>query len=413
MPTSTTVIMHADMDAFYASVEQRDHPEFRGKPLAVGGSSARGVVAAASYEARQFGVHSAMPSFEARRKCPDLVFVKGNMPLYNRESRRVFEIFKEFSPLVERLSLDEAFIDLTGTERLLGDPATAGENLRRRIHSELGLPVSVGIGPIKMVAKIASQVAKPDGLKWVKGCDVRSFLDPLPVSRIWGVGPVSAERLEAAGFYTLGDLARTSDTVLRGQLGDWGVEVAQLARGEDIRDVEPYRDAVSYGEEHTFAEDIADHTLLESMIRTHAESVARRLRRDGIRARTVVLKWKEGRRTAPGPRGYPLRSRRVTLPDPVDDGQAIAMAACGLLQRSGPTVPIRLIGVGCTNLEVATVSQVQLFSEGSTQRRKDLNQAIDRIEDRYGHGTLTRAGQKIVRRAGLSMQVKRGEKDQD
>ena len=264
-----------------------------------------------------------------------------------------------------------------------------------------------------MVAKIASQVAKPDGLKWVKGCDVRSFLDPLPVSRIWGVGPVSAERLEAAGFHTLGDLARTSDTVLRGQLGDWGVEVAQLARGEDIRDVEPYRDAVSYGEEHTFTKDIADHTLLESMIRTHAESVARRLRRDGIRARTVVLKWKEGRRTAPGPRGYPLRSRRVTLADPVDDGQAIAIAACGLLQRSGPTVPIRLIGVGCTNLEVATVSQVQLFSEGSTQRRKDLNQAIDRIEDRYGHGTLTRAGQKIVRRAGLSMQVKRGEKDQD
>ena len=166
-----------------------------------------------------------------------------------------------------------------------------------------------------MVAKIASQVAKPDGLKWVKEEDVRSFLDPLPVSRIWGVGPVSAERLDTAGFHTLGDLARTSDTVLRGQLGDWGVEVAQLARGEDIRDVEPYRDAVSYGEEHTFAKDIADHRLLESMIRTHAESVARRLRRDGIQARTVVLKWKEGRRTAPGPRGYPLRSRRVTLPD--------------------------------------------------------------------------------------------------
>ena len=137
--------MHADMDAFYASVEQRDHPELRGRPLAVGGSSARGVVAAASYEARQFGVHSAMPSFEARRKCPDLVFVKGNMRLYTRESRRVFEIFKEFSPLVERLSLDEAFIDLTGTERLLGNPATAGEGLRDRIHSELGLPVSVGI----------------------------------------------------------------------------------------------------------------------------------------------------------------------------------------------------------------------------------------------------------------------------
>ena len=336
MPTSNTVIMHADMDAFYASVEQRDHPELRGRPLAVGGSSARGVVAAASYEARQFGVHSAMPSFEARRKCPDLVFVKGNIPLYTRESRRVFEIFKEFSPLVERLSLDEAFIDLTGTERLLGNPATAGEGLRDRIHSELGLPVSVGIGPVKMVAKIASQVAKPDGLKWVKESEVRSFLDPLPVSRIWGVGPVSTGRLDAAGFHTLGDLARTTNSVLRGQLGEWGIEIAQLARGEDVREVEPYRDAVSYGEEHTFAEDITDRELLESMIRTHAESVARRLRRDNIFARTVVLKWKEGQRIAPGPRGHPLRSRRVTLPDPVDDGQAISLAACRLLYRSGP-----------------------------------------------------------------------------
>ena len=408
-----TVIMHADMDAFYASVEQRDHPDLRDRPLAVGGSSARGVVAAASYEARQFGVHSAMPSFEARRKCPNLVFVKGNMSLYTRESRRVFEIFKEFSPLVERLSLDEAFIDLTGTERLLGNPATAGEGLRDRIHSELGLPVSVGIGPVKMVAKIASQVAKPDGLKWVKEGEVRSFLDPLPVSRIWGVGPVSTGRLDAAGFHTLGDLARTTNSVLRSQLGDWGIEIAQLARGEDVRDVEPYRDAVSYGEEHTFAEDITDRELLESMIRTHAESVARRLRRDSICARTVVLKWKEGQRIAPGPRGYPVRSRRVTLPDPVDDGQAISLAACRLLHHSGPTVPIRLIGVACTNLEATGGSQVQLFSEGDTQRRKNLNQAIDSIEDRYGQGTLTRAGQKIVKRAGLSMQVKRGDKDQE
>lgn len=409
MSEQTNVIMHADMDAFYASVEQRDHPELRGKPLAVGGSSARGVVAAASYEARRFGIHSAMPSFEALRKCPELVFVKGNMSLYKRESRRVFEIFKDYSPAVERLSLDEAFIDLTGSDRLLGDPVRVGQRLRSRIHSELGLPVSVGIGPVKMVAKIASQSAKPDGLLRVKDKDVKTFLDPLPVQRIWGVGPVSAQRLVAAGLETLGDLAAAEDAALKEQLGDWGVEVARLARGEDIREVEPFRDAVSYSEEHTFMSDVQDHGMLDSMIRSHAESVARRLRRDSVRSRTVVLKWKEARRTALGPRGYPLRSRRVTLADPVDDGQAIAEAACRLLRNSGPSVPIRLIGVGCTNLEEAEIDQVQLFTDAEMQRRKQLNRVLDRIDDRFGEGTVKRAKQKITERAGLSMQVKRGD----
>ncbi len=410
MSEHKTIIMHADMDAFYASVEQRDDPALRGRPLAVGGSSARGVVAAASYEARKFGVRSAMPSFEARRKCPDLIFVRGNMALYKRESRRVFEIFQDFSPAVERLSLDEAFIDLTGTERLLGDPVEVGERLRRRVHDELGLPMSVGIGPIKMVAKIASQSAKPDGLMHVSQAEVRGFLDPLPVRRIWGVGPVAGDRIVSAGFETLGDLARATDAELTSRLGDWGVEIAKLARGEDVREVEPYRDAVSYSEEHTFMNDISDHDMLESMILTHAESVARRLRRDAVRARTVVLKWKEAKRTAPGPRGYPLRSRQVTLGDATDDGMTVASAAAGLLRKSGPTVPIRLIGVGCTNLlEDVDSTQTTLFHDTRMHKRNDLNRTLDRIDDRFGQGTVTRATQHSTERAGLSMQVKRGD----
>ena len=195
------VIMHADMDAFYASVEQRDHPELRGRPLAVGGASARGVVAAASYEARRFGVRSAMPSVEAKRRCPQLTFVRGNMALYKKESARLFQIFKEFSPIVERVSLDEAFLDLTGSARLMGPAKQVGQQLRQQVHQQMSLPISVGIAPIKMVAKIASAAAKPDGLLEVTASEVQRFLEPLPVGRIWGVGPVAQEHLEELGCW--------------------------------------------------------------------------------------------------------------------------------------------------------------------------------------------------------------------
>ena len=195
------------MDAFYASVEQRDRPELRGRPVAVGGDGGRGVVAAASYEAREFGIHSAMPSFEARRLCPELVFLRGDMAKYKAVSRQIFSIFTEFSPLVESLSLDEAFLDLTGTERLLGTPAEAGHRLRERVREETDLPVSVGIGPVKLVAKIASAAAKPDGLLEIPPQAGRDFLGPLPVRRLFGVGPVGERRLRDRGFRLIGDLA--------------------------------------------------------------------------------------------------------------------------------------------------------------------------------------------------------------
>ncbi len=409
-------ILHADMDAFYASVEQRDHPELRGRPVIVGGQSDRGVVAAASYEAREFGVHSAMPSVIARRKCPHAVFVRGDMKSYARESKRIFDVFREFTPQLEGLSLDEAFLDLTGTERLLGPPRAVGERLRERVREETQLVVSVGIAPVKMVAKIASAACKPDGLLEVSADGVRDFLDPLPVRRIWGVGAVAESRLQRLGFHTLGDLSRADPATLRGALGDWGAEIARLARGEDVRHVEPYRDAISYSEENTFAEDIVDAEVLKSTILTHAESVARRIRRDEWVARTVVLKIKLAKRRAPGPRGYPLLTRRVTLREPTDDGDRIAREARRLLDRLALDLPrqsVRLLGVGVANLSRAKELQLALFAEPSDHRRQRgrLNRALDEIHDRFGSLAVHRGSQGQAERAGLSLQVKRGEAD--
>ncbi len=398
------------MDAFYASVEQRDRPELRGRPVAVGGESRRGVVSAASYEARRYGIHSAMPSFEAKRLCPDLVFLRGDMVRYSRESRRIFEIFREFSPVVEGLSLDEAFLDLSGCERLLGRPAAVGERLRARVRQETGLAVSVGIAPVKLVAKIASAAAKPDGLLEVPPQRVREFLDPLPVRCIWGIGSVAERRLADAGFLSAGDLARAEDSLLEKLFGERGIKLARLARGEDLREIEAHREAVSYSEENTFDEDISDRGLLEATILTHAESVARRLRRDGLRGRTLVLKWREARRRSQGPRGYPLHTRQTTLFEATNDGGEIAREVRRLLVQAHLSAAVRLIGVGVTGLEDADAGQLPLFgrAEGS-ERRDRLNSALDEIAARFGSGAVARASQGSAERAGLSLQIKRGE----
>jgi DNA polymerase-4 len=398
------------MDAFYASVEQRDDLELRGKPVAVGGESRRGVVAAASYEARRFGVRSAMPSFEARQLCPDLIFLRGDMAKYARESRAIFAIFGEFSPSVEGLSLDEAFLDLTGTDRLLGPPAEVGARLRERVLCETGLVVSVGIGPVKMVAKIASAASKPDGLLEVQPGGIRAFLDPLPIRKIWGVGPVAERRLVERGFRTVGDLAGVDSGLLEKLFGRWGRELGHLARGEDVREIEPHRAAVSYSEENTFGHDISDLAELEATILTHAESVARRLRHDGVSARTVVLKWRDGKRRAPGPRGYPAHTRQTSLFEATNDGDVIAREARRLLRTVGPTEPIRLLGVGASNLQDAARGQLSLFSASDGVDERDaLNRALDEITDRYGSGAVVRASQGAAERAGLSLQIKRGE----
>jgi DNA polymerase-4 len=404
------VILHADMDAFYASIEQRDRPELRGRPVIVGGTGPRGVVSAASYEARRFGVHSAQPTGLARRLCPDGAFIPGEMAKYTRESRRIFEIFRRFTPLVEGLSLDEAFLDVTGTGRLFGPPRALGERLRAEVKAETQLACSVGIAPVKLVAKIASDVAKPDGLLEVPAESVREFLAGLPVGRIWGVGPVAQARLEAAGLRSMGDLAAAEPVHLESLLGAWGLAVARLARGEDLREVEPWREPVSYSEENTFAEDVCERELLERTLAAHADAVARRLRRDSLRARSVVLKLKLGRRRSAGPRGYPILTRRATLASASDDGAVIAEAARRLLARAGLREPVRLLGVGATSLVPAAEPQLSLFGPPDTVVRRDrLNRALDALRDRFGPGAVVRGTARDVDRAGLSLQRKRGE----
>ena len=401
------VVLHADMDAFYASVEQRDRPELRGRPVAVGGDGPRGVVSSASYEARPFGVRSAMPSAEARRRCPELVFVSGSMARYGAESKRIFEIFRRFTPAVQGLSLDEAFLDLSGTERLFGPARAVGERLRREVREETGLAVSVGIAPVKLVAKIASDLAKPDGLLEVAPEQVEDFLAPLPVRRIWGVGEVAEARLHAEGFRTIGELVRADPARLEARLGDWGLALARLGRGRDLSEVEPYRDAVSYSEENTFGHDVSSRETLEAALVQHAESVARRLRRDRLRARTVVLKLKLARRTAAGPRGYPLLTRRQTLAEPSDDGGELSRAASALLTRAALSEPVRLLGVGATNLVSADTGQLALFPSRDP-RRERLNRALDQLADRFGSGAVVRGDARPAARAGLSHQHKRG-----
>jgi DNA polymerase-4 len=395
------------MDAFYASVEQRDDPRLRGRPVIVGGTSRRGVVSAASYEARAFGVRSAMPTAQARALCPEGVFLPGDMSKYVRESERIFAIFERFTPVVEGLSLDEAFLDVGGTEKLFGPPEALGARLRAAVREETGLAVSVGIAPVKLVAKLASELAKPDGLLSVPADRVREFLDPLPVGRIWGVGPVARARLEALGIATIGDLAAAPEARLREALGNYGPEVARLARGEDAREVEPYREPKSYGEENTFAEDVRDRARIERAIRAHAEAVARRLRHDGLVARGVVLKLKLARPLGGG--RYPLLTRSATLRRPSDDGATLAAAAAASLARVRERDPIRLVGVAAERLAPRAGEQLDLFGAGvDSARRERLNRALDLVRERFGAAALSR-GIAEEERAGLSLARKRGE----
>jgi DNA polymerase-4 len=368
----------------------------------------RGLVSDDSYEAREFGVHSAMPTAEARKRCPHGVYLRGDMAKYSRESRRIFEVFRRFTPVVEGLSLDEAFLDLTGTELLLGPPARVARDLRSAVRDEIGLAVSCGLAPVKMVAKIASDNAKPDGVCSVAADRVREFLAPLPVGRIWGVGPVAQARLAAVGVWTIGGLAAMPDESLRRTLGSWGPRVAGLARGEDEREVEAYREAKSYGEENTFGEDVADRDTLRRTIRAHAESVARRLRRDGVCGRGVQLKLKLARSLGGG--RYPLVSRSLTLPAATDDGAAIGEAAMRLLARSGVSEPVRLVGVAVSRIESGGPAQLSLLpGPGEDPRRRALNRVVDEIRDRFGGALVGRAEEAPVERAGLSLQIKSGE----
>jgi len=385
------VVLHADMDAFYASIEQRDRPELRGLPVIVGGTGTRGVVSAASYEARAYGVHSAMPSVEARRRCPDGIFLPGRMEHYVAVSRQILRLFEEITPAVEPLSVDEAFLDVTASQLLLGEPLAIAHRLKERVREQTGLTVSIGIAPSKMVAKIASALSKPDGLLAVPPDAVRSFLAPLGIERLWGVGPIGQSRLRALGLHTVGDVARADRAAIERTLGSHGVSLWKLANGDDPRAVEPGRERQSYGEENTFSRDLGDGEEIRSSIIAHAEAVGRRLRRDGRCGGTVTLKVKLAKGLGGG--RYPLLTRRTSLPAATDDGHVLAEAALQLWQDWRLGARIRLVGVAVSGICEAPAMQLSLFRDevvAGAGKRSSLNRAVDEIVDRFGVASISR-----------------------
>ena len=290
------IILHADMDAFFASIEERDRPELRGLPVIVGAVSARGVVAAASYAARQFGVRSAMPGFRARELCPQGIFLPSDIKKYARVSEDVHRVFEEFTPLIEPLALDEAFLDVTGSVHFYESPRALAQALKDRVKAVTGLTVSCGVAPNKLVAKLACSLGKPDGLYCVEPHEVRALLDPLPIRRLFGVGPVTERALVAAGYHTFADLAAADPARLASIAGDRAAELRARARGEDDRPVEADREPKSYGEENTFEQDQRDGEAITQALTSHAHAIARRLRRDSLAGRTITLKVRMARR---------------------------------------------------------------------------------------------------------------------
>ncbi|MFO0762401.1 MAG: DNA polymerase IV [Byssovorax sp.] len=375
-------ILHVDMDAFYASVEQRDDPSLRGKPLIVGGPSRRGVVTAASYEARPFGVRSAMSMVEALRLCPQAIVVPPRMSRYAEVSKQVFAIFHRYTPLVEGLSLDEAFLDVTGSRALFGDGPTIAAAIKRDIREDLSLTASAGVAPCKFAAKIGSDLKKPDGLVVVTEEGLSEFLRPLPIERMWGIGPKAAARLRPAGFRTFDDLARAPLARLEDLLGPaYAIHVQTLARGIDDRPVVPGRAAVSVGAEETFEHDLDTRRAMELRLLELAGRVARRLLDAGLTGASVTLKVKYA--------DFTLKTRSLTLSEPVLDRQSLYQAATSLLDRAPPG-RVRLLGISVSGLAPASAPgrTLSLFPDAAPERRRKLEDVMAKIDRRFGAGQL-------------------------
>ena len=372
-------IAHIDMDAFYASVEQRDRPELRGRPVIVGADpKGRGVVSACSYEARVFGVSSAMPISRAARLCPDGVFLPVDMAKYVAVSRQIMAILDDFSPLVEPVSVDEAFMDLTGTASLFGPAPEAVSRIKARIRAETGLTASAGLATNKFIAKVASDLRKPDGLVVVEAGRGAEFLAPLPIERLWGVGRATAKDLATLGIATIGQLQRLPRATLVARLGDHGAGLHDLAFGRDDRPVEPWAPPKSMGAETTFERDTSDRARLDATLRGQAERVARELRAERLSAARVTLKLRFA--------DFRTLTRSHTG-DPTQDGLELYRRAAVLLAREALVQPVRLIGVSASTLMAEHTGQLGLL-EANAVRRERLAHAVDRITGRFGEGTV-------------------------
>jgi len=376
-------IIHVDMDAFYASVEQRDDPALLTKPVVVGGKpNSRGVVCAASYEARKFGIHSAMPMAEAFRRCPHASFLPVNIPKYQDVSMQIRQIFRTYTPIVEPLSLDEAFLDVTGSTSLFGPANTIALTIKQRIQQELNLTASVGVASNKFLAKLASDLQKPDGFVVVQPNRVQEFLDPLSVERIWGVGKKTTEQLHKLNIKTVRDLRHLELGYLTQLFGVLGSQLYQLAQGIDERPVESDRVVKSIGRETTFATDIVDREVLETELLKLAVDVGRRMRKEAFRGKTITLKVRYD--------DFRTLSRSHTLSQATDLDDVIYNEACNLLREVSLRQPLRLIGLTLHNLTDKLERQLSLFSEPQKDN-ETLTKVIDVLKEKYGENSITRA----------------------
>ena len=376
-------IIHLDMDAFYPAVEVLDNPGLKGKPVIVGGTKGRGVVSSASYEARKFGVHSAQPMAKAQRLCPNGIFLQVRMSRYAELSDQIFEIYHRFTSMVEPLSIDEAFLDVTGSTRLFGDPVEMAKKIKQVIQKETGLTVSAGVAPSKFVAKIASDIDKPDGLRVVPPDKIREFLDPLPIGKMWGVGKVTQKTLAQLNIHTFRDLSRVPVEILEKRFGKYGPRMHELSMGIDDRDVVTYQEAKSIGNEETFYEDILDIDLARKELLALASKVARRLRREGVEGKAITLKVKYS--------DFVLTTRSMTLNKFTNDGAIIYETTCGLLKKTETGKrPVRLLGISVSQLSThGGEEQLSLFIPIELDRkRKDLNTTLDSLQDRFGENIV-------------------------
>ena len=384
-------IIHLDMDAFYPAVEVLDNPALKGKPVIVGGTKKRGVVSSASYEARRFGVHSAQPMATAMRLCPDGIYLPVRMSRYKEVSKHIFKIFHHFTPLVEPLSIDEAFLDVTGSERLLGQPKDIAKKIKQTVFEETDLTVSAGVAPSKFVAKIASDMEKPDGLTIVPHDKVREFLDPLPIKKMWGVGKVTQEALAKLNIRTFRDLRQVPLEVLKKKFGKQGIKMHLLSMGIDDRDVEPEHDIKSIGHEQTYLEDIMDKDMAKKELLSLANKTARRMRQEKVTGKSITLKVKYN--------DFVQITRSKTLPKSIDDGFQIYSTACNLLEKTEiGKRPVRLLGISLSQLSLLEAEkQLSIFNQDeSSEKRKRLNIALDSLHEKHGDKSI-RPGTLLIK----------------
>lgn len=378
--------MHIDMDAFYASVEQLDNPWLEGKCVIVGGTSNRGVVSAANYEARKYGVHSAMPIFQAKQKCPDGIFIPPRMERYKKISRKIMSLLREFTPLVEVVSIDEAYLDIHASTLLHGDPEDIALQIKQKIKETVTLTCSVGVAPVKFLAKIASDMDKPDGLTVILADDVPQFIDALPIQKVPGVGKKTFQQLELMGIKTLGDINRCPQKTLLDRLGKFGKRLIELAAGSDRSRVTPYAQHKSISSEHTLSRNTNDKNILKGYLLKQAEDVAKHMRKAGVRGRTITLKLKHA--------DFKQVTRSSTISNTTQSSKTIFQQAAALLDAYTLTQKIRLIGVGVSGFtSINTPVQLDLFDRNTNTGKnwEKVDRTVENISKKFGRDAIKRA----------------------